>query len=159
MQHFTEINTFIDGVKNYFINIGADKEDIDIGAPYLLKQSDKLNLDFTGIISITGNTNGYIFFTSTSVLLKYILLKHSESNHSDLYLQDVVGEVANTIAGNARRTLGEHFHISPPKVVKKSVDNNLLNKTQHSYALPIFWKRKAARLIISLDDLSSASFC
>lgn len=150
MQHFKEVNTFVDGVKNYFNSLGAKHEDFRIGAPYLIDQDETLGLDFTGIISVSGDNSGYVFFSSSSVLLRYILMSHQEPANSEEYLEDLVGEVANTIAGNARRTLGQDFNISPPKVTKKDITKDMLSGISNSYVLPIFWKMRSARLVVSL---------
>ena len=59
-----------------------------------------------------------------------------ETDTSEEMLIDTVGEVANTLSGNARESLGKNFIISVPKVVKGYPDRK--NSTnQRVYVLPI----------------------
>ena len=53
---------FIDSVRNYFRIL--TEVDSEIKVPYL-KESDNLVLkDFTGMIGISGNTKGYVYFSA-----------------------------------------------------------------------------------------------
>ena len=46
---------------------------------------------------------------------------------------DLVGEVANTIAGNARSEFGEEFEISVPIVLRGAPDEILLPRKDRSF--------------------------
>ncbi len=152
MKHKKQIDIFIEGVKRYFDHLTFEEELLEIGAPYLVRNSERLGLDYTGAISITGDSKGYVFFSSTSPLLKYILLGHGASNFSEEYLGDIVGEIANTISGNARSHMGAEFHISPPKVIVGEINKYNMNLNSRSYVLPIRWRRNSAQLIVSLEE-------
>ena len=154
MKQRKQIDIFIDGVKRYFEHLNEQQDTLEIGAPYLVKNSERLGLDYTGVISVSGVSKGYVFFTSTRSLLKYILMCHGESSFTDQFLSDLVGEVANTISGNARSSLGSEFHISTPKVIIGEIEKRNISLDQRSYVLPLRWKSNAAQLIVSLESAS-----
>ena len=47
-------------------------------------------------------------------MLTVLLMRMQETDTSDANIMDLVGEVANTISGNARRDFGRNFIISVP---------------------------------------------
>ena len=147
MQRTKEIGVFVDGVSRYFAQFADSQEalerDLVIGAPYLIDASTNLSFRYNGVISVTGDVRGVVVFTASSVLLKYILLSLAEPEISEFLIKDLVGEIANTIAGNARRELGSSFHISPPRV-------HLSSFGRRSFVLPIQWRKNSARLIVGL---------
>lgn len=149
MQHHSLIDVFIDGVKVYFDHLGAEL--LEIGTPYLIPNSGDLGLDYNGLISIFGDNQGVVVFSANKSILKYILLSLGESDLSEPYLADLVGEIANTISGNVRRELGEDFQISTPKVSLDTLNQCLFDLESRSFILPLRWKSKAAQLLVSLQ--------
>lgn len=145
------IDIFIDGVQRYFGHLDYANNDLAIGAPYLIKNNESLGKAYTGVITISGQVEGYVFFTANRSLLSNLLLAHGETQLSDAYMCDLVGEIANTIAGNARRTLGQDFHISTPKVLLGGIHEEMLEPERRSYILPLRWCSKGAQLIVSLN--------
>lgn len=150
MQFKNEIDIFIEGVRNYFTQIGSENDSATIGAPYLVRNETKLGLDYTGMIRVGGDARGAVFFSSSKLMLKYILLRQSEHNFDEIYLRDIVGEVANTIAGNSRRHLGSGFHISPPRVLENEISRKHLSSDTRSYVIPVRWRNNNAQLVISI---------
>jgi len=151
-SHYKQIDIFINGIKRYFSHLDGPDSQVDIGVPYLVKNQDALGTDFTGIIAINGSNQGYVFFSAERSMLSKILLSHGETQLTHEYMCDLVGEISNTIAGNARKSLGEEFHISPPKTMTGKISGALLEKDRRSYVLPIRWKSKGAQLIVSLGN-------
>ena len=74
--------------------------------------------DVYGIIGISGNNSGIVYFTAPRILLAHMLESIKEPDLSEDNMTDLVGEVANTIAGNARSEFGEQFQISVPIVIR-----------------------------------------
>ncbi|MFQ3246350.1 MAG: chemotaxis protein CheX [Arenicella sp.] len=149
MQHQQLINIFIDSVKAYFDHLG-DAE-LDIGTPYLITNIGDIGLDYNGVIAVFGDTDGSVVFSANRSILKYILLSLGEVEFNEPSIVDLVGEIANTIAGNVRRELGENFQISPPRVVKATLNQGSPASDQRSFMLPLRWKSKAAQLLVSLN--------
>lgn len=152
MNHKKQIGVFIDGVKRYFSHMGESEESLSFGVPYLIKNAEPFGRDFTGVIAISGSNRGFVFFSSGRSLLSKILLSHGETKFSSKYMKDLVGEIANTISGNARASFGEDFTISTPKVISGPIETKMLDANRRSYILPIRWHSNEAQLIISLDN-------
>lgn len=151
MKQSKLIDVFIDGVKAYFEHIEQDSSGIDIGAPYLVRCEDNFGSDYTGMISVVGSSKGFVFFSAPRSMLKHMLLSYGESDFSDRILGDLVGEIANTISGNARRKMGADFHISPPTITRGKIAQELLKFSSRSYVMPLRWRNKIAHLIICLN--------
>lgn len=143
-----EIQVFIDGAKNFFKKL--TRRDINIGTPYLVTYDDLPCFDYTGIISISGDRKGAVYFTAPRILLSHLLVLSGEKLNSDIMIRDVVGEVANTIAGNARSSLGSGFMISVPLVVQDLPDKLCLSTHMHAYVIPIQWSTYSSSLVVGL---------
>ena len=112
----TELKFFIDVVTTYFSQVTG--EPAAMGIPYV-KQSEPVVLDYTGVIGISGPRKGGIYFTTGSKLLTEltkVILEVDEADEETLL--DMVGELTNTIAGNARKSFGADFLISVPVLVR-----------------------------------------
>lgn len=142
------LQVFIDGVVRYFEHT-SDKE-VHVGTPYLVSNKAPIAMDYTGLIGISGPTKGCIYFTAPSVLLKHLLLSIGETETNAHYMMDLVGEVANTISGNARRELGKDFMISVPMVIEGKPSAIHLPQKLRSYVIPITWKSYTAAVAICL---------
>lgn len=143
-----KLKVFIEGVQTYFNQIA--KEEIVIGTPYLVENKMPAAHDYTGIIGISGNNTGIVYFTAPRVLLTHILESIKEPDTSEDNLIDLVGEVANTIAGNARSEFGEEFQISVPIVIRGIPDEILLPRKDRSFVIPLEWRKNQAAIVISL---------
>ena len=64
---------------------------------------------------------------------------------------DIVGEVANTISGNARSAFGKDFMISVPLVIEGAPSYIHLPKALRSYVIPVYWKAYSAAIVICFE--------
>ncbi len=144
-----KLKIFIDSIVKYFHYAGQTS--VKIGSPFLIKDIKEVTADYTGTISISGDYQGACYFTAPSALLKHLILSIGEVDTSDSMMQDAVGEVANTMSGNARRRLGKKFIISTPKVSKGAPFVVDKKSDAHIYAIPINWKSYKATLGIHLN--------
>ena len=94
-----ELKTFVEGTTNYF-EVAA-QQPASIGSPYLVTDGQPAVHDYTGMITITGKREGVVYFTAPRAMLTVLLMKMQESDFSHETMRDLVGEVANTISGNA----------------------------------------------------------
>jgi chemotaxis protein CheX len=83
-------------------------------------------------------------------MLTVLLMKMNESNVSHEYLCDLVGEVANTIAGNVRRDFGKDFAISVPTVVSGAGNTVDTPAGSRPVVIPINWRSHVAKLVVCL---------
>jgi len=143
-----EIRTFIEGATSYF-EISAQQA-ASVGSPYLVTDGNPGAYDYTGIIGISGARKGIVYFSAPRGMLTVLLMRMHESDTSDANLMDLVGEVANTISGNARRDFGRNFIISVPTIVAHDV-GKVTAPHSKSYVIPINWRKHSAKLVVCLE--------
>ena len=144
------LQVFIDGAVRFFEHTN-DKE-VKVGTPYLVENNSPAAYDVTGIIGISGPYRGCVYFTAPRILLKHLLLSIGETDTSNENLFDLVGEVANTISGNARSTFGHEFMISVPVMLEGAPNHIHLPQNLRSYVIPIYWKAYHAAVVICLEE-------
>ena len=71
--------------------------------------------EFNGIIDFSGGYRGSLLVSMPRTMLREILILQHERQISEAILLDAVGEVANTLAGNARNVFGSDLDISVPR--------------------------------------------
>ncbi|GGB91123.1 hypothetical protein GCM10011352_16460 [Marinobacterium zhoushanense] len=143
------IEVFIDSLAHFYRQIGVDEA--QIGVPYLLDSNKTIISDFTGIIGVSGKRKGCVYYTCPKAMLSYILLAMGEKEVSSSYLCDLVGEIANTIAGNARKAFGSDFMISVPVVVQGKPERIQLPESTRSVVIPAKWKFYESIIVVALE--------
>jgi len=143
-----EIRTFIDGTTNYFEISG--QQAASVGSPYLVTDGKPGAYEYTGIIGVSGARKGIVYFSAPKGMLTVLLMRMKETDTSDENIKDLVGEVANTISGNARRDFGRHFIISTPTIVTQDLEK-LTAPYSRSYVIPINWRTHSAKLVVCLE--------
>jgi chemotaxis protein CheX len=145
----TEVRVFVDGVLNYFDT--SMQQTAECGTPYLaLTQSPEIS-DYTGMIRISGKRDGLVFFTAPKSMLCVMLMRMHETDMSHHNLCDLVGEIANTLSGNARRDFGPRFNISVPAVVHGRRSTVEYPADTCPIVIPIAWRTYHARLVVCLN--------
>lgn len=147
-----DIKVFVEGATYYFQHVS--KEPAVVQVPYLISHNESLIYDYTGIIGISGNRRGNVYFTAPRQMLSYLLMTQGETDITDDNCTDLVGEIANTLSGNARRDLGKDFMISVPVVLQGKPEQLLLAKENRSFVIPIQWHKHTAALVVSLEKNS-----
>ena len=143
-----EIRTFIDGATRYFET--SAQQSATVGSPYLVTDGNPGTYEYTGVIGISGSRKGIVYFTAPRGMLAVLLMRMQETDTSDENIKDLVGEVANTISGNARRDLGRNFVISVP-VVLANEDDKVTTPHSRSFVIPINWRTHSAKLVVCLE--------
>lgn len=143
-----EIRTFVEGTTHYFETAG--QQAASVGSPYLVTDGKPGAYDYTGVIRISGARKGIVYFTAPRGMLTVLLMRMQETDCSEETIKDLVGEVANTISGNARRNFGKSFLISVPTVVAHEPDK-ITAPHQRSYVIPINWRAHSAKLVVCLE--------
>ncbi|HEX7194437.1 MAG TPA: chemotaxis protein CheX [Chthoniobacterales bacterium] len=143
-----DIQVFIAGVRRYFDSLRAD-ERVVIEPPFI-KDEERPLLEYTGIIGISGKAHGAVFFTANGLMLTNILGFLNESPSSREMLCDLVGEIANTLSGNAREEFGSDFLISVPVVATEGDCGFSFPEEGRNYVMPIIWRSEKAYLLVCL---------
>ncbi len=144
------MQVFVDIVKNFFNQLGMDEVVVD--TPYLLENDIPRILEYTGMIGVSGTYRGVVYMTSSRELLKETLKSMGEPDDSESNIVDLIGEIANTISGNARKEFGSDFHISVPVVFKGAPDTMNLPKGERSCVIPIEWRSQAGEIVICIQS-------
>ncbi|MBN8216150.1 MAG: chemotaxis protein CheX [Spirochaetes bacterium] len=145
----TELKAFIDVVIRYFSQVTG--ETVAMGVPYV-KAQDPVLLDFTGVIGISGARRGCLCVTSPREMLQALaesLL--GPDGRDEAAVADVVGEMANTIAGNAREAFGSAFMISVPVVLHGAPSDITIKLKPPVFVVPIQWRAWRSFLLIGLE--------
>jgi chemotaxis protein CheX len=143
-----EIRTFIEGTTNYF-EVSAQQA-ASVGSPYLVTDGKPGCYEYTGVIGISGARKGIVYFTARRAMLMVLLMRMQETDSSEETIKDLVGEVANTISGNARRDFGKNFLISVPTVIANEPER-VVAPHSRSYVIPINWRTHSAKLVVCLE--------
>jgi len=143
-----QLRCFVDIVQHYFTHLGGRAS--EVGSPYLADPEALPMLDYTGVIGISGARQGCTYFTAGQELLRTLLLHVGETDLSEANYVDLVGEIANTMSGNARKYFGPDFMISVPLVVKGKAQGVQMPKGIKAYVIPMHWHKQDAALVVSL---------
>ena len=143
-----DIQVFINGVQRYFESLTKDVT-VFIEPPFI-KDEVKPFLEYTGIIGVSGRARGAVCFTANGVMLERILSLLNEAPINRNLICDLVGEIANTLSGNAREEFGRDFLISVPIVSMGQDVRFQFPPDVRNYVIPIIWQRERAYLLVCL---------
>jgi chemotaxis protein CheX len=148
-----EIEYFIELTNNFFDTRNTG-ESLVIETPYLTKSIIKLLQPYTTRISISGKYYGNLYLTAEKKFVEKVIQSFGKTNFAEERIVDALGEVANTISGNAREFLGRQFVISVPHFCKNNVISDEFSTGMNSYVIPFKWHNCKALLIVSysFDD-------
>ena len=76
-----------------------------------------------------------------------------ETDLSESNLLDAVGEIANTLAGNARQTLGNGLEISVPMTMRGR-SGRPARVRQHPYVITFRWNTHPGLVCVDLDRVA-----
>lgn len=144
-----KIQSFVEIVRNYFAQF--QEEELVVDTPYLLENKEPHVYDYTGVIGISGIMRGVVYVTASKELLLVLLQDMNENNTSEEMLTDLVGEIANTVSGNARSEFGSEFHISTPIVFKGAPQSVILPKDDRAFIIPIIWRQKVGEIVVCIE--------
>ena len=147
-----QLQVFIESVVDYF-NKMTDTP-VEVHVPFLKDESKSVLLSYTGVIGISGTMRGAIYFTADEQFLTDLVDRITPGlEQSGQHLSAMVGELANTIAGNAQRTLGADYHISIPIVftTPDAKQKNTLELKAATFVVPLQWHGHSAYLAAGLE--------
>lgn len=149
MLNESEIRTFIQGAVHYF-EVSA-RQPVAVGAPYLITDGVPSVHEYMGVIGISGKRKGAVCFTAPRSMLMVLLMRMNETDTSEDNMKDLIGEVANTISGNARRDFGRDFVISVPTIVASENGKFASPVGARPFIIPLIWRSHSAKLIVCLE--------
>lgn len=151
-----KLNVFMQSVSSFFEQLGENLKEID--TPYINSNHTPVAYDYSGIISITGPMIGSVYVSASSIMLRDLLRVLGEPDVSLTLLKDLVGEIANTVSGNARSEFGSEFIISPPFITEGIPPVQYLPKDKRSYIIPFYWREHKAVIGICIRPRDGGVF-
>ena len=142
---------FVDAVTRYFAHLTG--EAAVIRSAYL---ADKTlpRFDFTGLIALSGQFRGSVYFSASRLMATQLLAALREPDTRNENLLDIVGEVANTIAGNARKHFGAGLEISTPITILGHNDIIKSAIRARPFAIELQWQLSKAVVVVDLEALA-----
>jgi chemotaxis protein CheX len=142
-----ELKLFVNSVCRYFSVTTSQEPQITSA---FLGINDVEGHEFNGLVSFTGTYNGHVMVSMPGKLLRELLLLQHISDLSDANLLDAVGEIANTLAGNARKTLGAGLDISVPMKLQGAAGIKSRVR-QHPYVITLRWNHQPALVVVDME--------
>lgn len=144
-----QLQSLVECVVAYFATL--PHSDVNIGTPYLLEDDKHCVFDaFSGVIAISGNRNGWLRYSAPKIMVRHLLLSLGELDTGDENVKDLLGEVANTISGNLRKTFGSDFVISVPKIVSDKSLATRESANERHYVVPVYWRQYQSAMTVCL---------
>lgn len=122
-----------------------------LGTPYLGGETESAGLGFSSVIGISGTYRGNIYYTASREKLNALLPLLGETKPDDTLCAELVGEITNTISGNAREQLGGGFMISTPFILEARPLFVRSSRNVALYVLPITWRQFSSRVLLSIS--------
>lgn len=146
-----DIEVFSEAITHFFTTCTG--ETASVRSAYLLEKGPPILWnDFNGMIEVNGQYLGSICFSAPRALLSHVLLKMGETVFTDERHSDIVGEIANTLAGRARRHFGEGLDISTPRLIDPVPNMSPARSSAVPYAIPLHWHGYEASLVVQLES-------
>jgi len=143
-----DTRVFIDAVTHYFAHLTG--EPAVIRSAYLA-DATLPRFDYTGLITLSGQFRGCVYFSASKLMATKLLTALREPDTGNENLLDIVGEVANTIAGNARKHFGAGLEISTPLTIFGHADAIKSAIRARPFAINLEWQRSAAVVLVDLE--------
>ena len=142
----SELRLFIDSVRRYFEV--TSRVPVEITSAYL-GMGALHGHEFNGIVTFSGPLTGQVTVSLPMRAVCELLLIQRETKLTEANLLDAVGEIANTLAGNARRHLGREVDISVPTTVRgPRIDTR--QACRHPYVITFRWNTYPGLVCVDL---------
>lgn len=142
-----DLRLFVDSFKN-FLRV-TTRQEPQITSPFLVT-GDVQGFEFKRFVTFSGAYNGQVIVSMPARLLRELLLLKNETNLSDGNLLDEAGEIANTLAGDARKTLGPGLEISVP--IKVQGAPKVKSKVRkHPFMITLQWGHHEAMVCVDIE--------
>ena len=142
-----ELKFFVESVRHYFKVLSKQEPQITSA---FLGTTELDGHEYNGIVAFSGSYNGHVIVSMPPQLLKELLLLQGETDLTDNNLLDAVGEIANTLGGNARKTLGSGLQISVP--VKLQGSSGIRARVRkHPYVITLKWNHQPALVCVDMS--------
>lgn len=142
-----ELGAFVASVNHFFKHATGDAA--EIRSAYLAETGEYLPFfDFSGIVDVSGEWRGSLYFSAPRGMLSHLLLSYGSESYTDADHLDLIGEIANMFSGQARRELGEGLEISVPRRCTSIAIKP--GSEPRPYVVPLAWRGFEAIVVVDL---------
>lgn len=141
-----DLKVFVDSVTHYFSQ--SSRDPATIRSAYLAQGTPPCEA-YIGLITIAGKFRGCVHFSASASMIRDLLMCWGERDFSEDNLLDAVGEIANTIAGNARKHFGQELQISVPIKLRSSEHIRAAIRTR-PFVIALRWRGHDATVVVDL---------
>ncbi|MBI2726681.1 MAG: chemotaxis protein CheX [Polaromonas sp.] len=142
-----DLKMFVNSIKRY-LQVTTRQEPQITSA--FLGTGDVEGFEFNGIVTFSGSYNGHVVVSMPPKLVREILLLQHETDLSDGNLLDAVGEIANTLAGNARKAMGADLQISVP-IKLQGAHGMKARVRKRPYVITLRWNHHLAMVCVDME--------
>ncbi len=142
-----DLRMFVESIKRYLLVTTRQEPQLTSA---FLGTGDVEGFEFNGIVTFSGSYNGHVVVSMPAKLVREILLLQHETDLSDGNLLDAVGEIANTLAGNARKSLGADLQISVPMKMQ-GAHGMKARVRKRPYVITLRWGHHSAMVCVDME--------
>jgi chemotaxis protein CheX len=152
-----DLKVFIKGAQRFFIEVSSTP--VKISTPYVRKADDHLLYDYSAVIGVSGSQRGMVYFSAPHPMVVELIANLGVKVNDESMCADYVGEIANTMAGNAREYFDSSFMISVPVVFSGQTAEQRVHfpRETPAFVIPLEWNGHQSSLIICLRDNTANS--
>lgn len=108
--------------------------------------------EITGFIGLTGKRKGGIFVTCSNAMVDDVIIAYTGAEDKSAEARkDMIGEIANTISGNASDAFGTDFQISVPVVISGKPEGVDMPARVPTFVIPVQWRSHKAYLVVGVE--------
>ena len=155
MLGVSDIEVFTQAIGKFFESV--TRHPAQVRSAYLVEQGNAFpKADFSGLISLGGQYDGWVCFSAPRGLLSQVLVSMGVGSYTDAGHLDLVGEIANTMIGQAQRHFGATLEISVPKTFPGSAGAMPAPQLEgRTLVLPMSWFGYEASLALQVQKLKN----
>lgn len=147
----SELKVFVEGARAFFEK--STGEAAEPGVAYIKKEEEQILSEFTGVIGFSGAREGGVYVTAPAPMLAELTtiftgLAVPEVSH----IRDMVGELANHIAGFATNAFGPNFEISVPIVIEGEPRKIELPVRIPTFVIPLIWRGHRSYIVVGIAE-------
>ena len=138
---------FVSALKQYILTITG--ENANVSGAYL-GGTNIAGYEYNGIVTFSGDYSGHVVVSMPKEMLGSLLLRQRIMDRTEENLLDSVGEIANTLAGNARKEMGPTLGVSVP--IKMRGNDGISAKVRdRPYVIKMNWNGSDALVIVDIE--------
>lgn len=141
-----DLDIFITAADEFLKILGGERP--EIGESHI-DFGDLPLLDYTSMISVSGASDGAVYFTAAEAPLKKMLESLEEDENSDNLKRDLLGELTGTVVMNARERFGQGLQVAVPEVFGPGDAPPLADRI--GFVTPMLWGGGKIDMIIAVN--------